>query len=229
MDKYAALFETLKRHGAGLVGAADLTHTAIPSDVRRNMPVGISIAVGLDKRIVDGVRTSGAPSMEYKNEYERANTVLSALSQLCTEEIRRMGHNAIVPVPPTLMGSQSLPRNGPGGSIGTELPHKTIASLSGLGWIGKSCLLVNENFGSAIRLVTILCDMAPPSPQTQVLASRVLKGTEWRGQETTSREDLLDVEACAAHCGSMREKFGHSICGLCMCNCPWTIKYCSSL
>lgn len=34
----------------------------------------------------------------------------------------------------------------------TPLPHKTVATRAGLGWIGKSCLLVTEAFGSAVRL-----------------------------------------------------------------------------
>ena len=40
----------------------------------------------------------------------------------------------------------------------TALPHKTIATRAGIGWIGKSALLVTAKYGSAIRLSSILTD-----------------------------------------------------------------------
>jgi epoxyqueuosine reductase QueG len=40
-----------------------------------------------------------------------------------------------------------------------HLAHKKIGYLAGLGWIGKNNLLVNKNFGSQFRLVTVLTDM----------------------------------------------------------------------
>ncbi len=40
----------------------------------------------------------------------------------------------------------------------TPLPHKTIALLAGLWWIGKHNLLVTPEFGSAISLYTVLTD-----------------------------------------------------------------------
>ena len=40
----------------------------------------------------------------------------------------------------------------------TPLPHKTIAGLAGLGWIGKHNLLVTEKYGSAISICSVLTD-----------------------------------------------------------------------
>ena len=39
------------------------------------------------------------------------------------------------------------------------LSHKHVARAAGLGWIGRNNLLVNEQFGSRIRLVTILTEI----------------------------------------------------------------------
>ena len=44
-------------------------------------------------------------------------------------------------------------------NLGAELPHKTVATRAGIGWIGKCALLVTEKYGSAIRLTTVLTDM----------------------------------------------------------------------
>ena len=39
------------------------------------------------------------------------------------------------------------------------LPYKTIATKSGLGWIGRSALFVTPEYGSAVALGAILTDM----------------------------------------------------------------------
>ena len=41
----------------------------------------------------------------------------------------------------------------------TILPHKKIAVLSGLGWIGINNLLVTEQYGSALAMCSVLTDM----------------------------------------------------------------------
>lgn len=38
----------------------------------------------------------------------------------------------------------------------SKLPHKTVATRGGLGWIGKNCLLVTPQYGSAIRISSLL-------------------------------------------------------------------------
>ena len=40
-----------------------------------------------------------------------------------------------------------------------HLSHKHVARAAGLGWIGRNNLLVNEKFGSRVRLATILTDL----------------------------------------------------------------------
>ena len=45
----------------------------------------------------------------------------------------------------------------------TPLPHKTVATRAGLGWIGKNCLLVTKEYGSAVRLSSLLTDAPLPA------------------------------------------------------------------
>jgi epoxyqueuosine reductase QueG len=47
-------------------------------------------------------------------------------------------------------------------TLSTGLPHKTTATLAGLGWIGKCALLVTERYGSAIRLTAVLTEAELP-------------------------------------------------------------------
>ncbi|MBI9063902.1 MAG: epoxyqueuosine reductase [Marinilabiliaceae bacterium] len=107
----------------------------------------------------------------------------------------------------------------------TPLPHKTIARLAGLGWIGKHNLLVTPEYGSAICMCTVLTDApitthsveVPLSAQCgacgicQVIcADHAIKGKAW--DVTTSRDGVVDVYKCTT-------------CFKCVVHCPWTQKY----
>jgi epoxyqueuosine reductase QueG len=103
------------------------------------------------------------------------------------------------------------------------LPHKTIARLSGIGWIGKHDLIVTPEFGSAICMCTVLTD-APFACSNEILASRcgecnncikackvdALKGNSW--DPDFSIDQIIDVFSCIP-------------CFQCVVHCPWTRKY----
>jgi epoxyqueuosine reductase QueG len=121
----------------------------------------------------------------------------------------------------------------------TRLPHKTVATRAGLGWIGKCALLVTEKFGSAIRIATVLTD-AELETATAIEDSRcgdcVLcvdscpgkapSGKEWN--VNLDRDSFFDAFACAK---AARERavsrigIDDTICGICISVCPWTMKY----
>ncbi len=104
------------------------------------------------------------------------------------------------------------------------MPHKTIALLAGLGWIGKHNLLVTQEFGSAICMCTVLTNapiqtvLHTPSNSLcgdcnickNICPANALKGTSWK--IGTSRNAIVDVFEC-------------SPCLKCLALCPWTQKY----
>jgi epoxyqueuosine reductase QueG len=121
----------------------------------------------------------------------------------------------------------------------TPLPHKTVATRAGLGWIGRYALLITEHYGSAVRLMTVLTD-APFTVSSPVETSRcgncrlcvdacpgrAPRGEEWRAG--MDRDDILDVQACYAAARSLSGRAGiaaTTICGICIACCPWTRRY----
>lgn len=106
----------------------------------------------------------------------------------------------------------------------TPLPHKTIAGLAGLGWIGKHDLLVTHEFGSAVSMCTVLTDAPIETTAHQPLACQcgdcdicqaicpvqAIRGNTWTPH--TSRDELVDVYQCTT-------------CLRCLALCPWTQKY----
>lgn len=106
----------------------------------------------------------------------------------------------------------------------TPLPHKTVAVLAGLGWIGKDNLLVTPEYGSALCMCTVLTDAPLPAeigqpPESkcgecricvEVCPAGVIRGKLWT--PGTSRGELVDIFRCAE-------------CFKCLAHCPWTQKY----
>ena len=109
-------------------------------------------------------------------------------------------------------------------TIRTPLPHKTIAGVAGLGWIGKHNLMVSPKYGSAFSMCTVLTDAPLKGTSFKPIQSKcgnckvcvdacpehVLAGNAW--ELNTSRDELIDVFRCTT-------------CLRCMVLCPWTREY----
>ena len=145
--------------GADIVGFGSLNE--LPSDVRNGLPIGISVAVVYPKEAICGI--SELPTREYYECYNKLNERLDMIVTCGTKSLREMGYKAI---------AQTRKHVGSGeGNDNTLLPHKTVATRAGIGWIGKSALLVTEEYGSALRISSILTD-APLVSATAVNASK---------------------------------------------------------
>ena len=213
--------------GASLLGFADLTD--LPADIRHSMRYAVSIAVALNPIIVGDVR--GGPTKEYHSHYKRTNILLWDLAEAVASIMEHSGFKAI-PQKPTGVGIDQKTQS-------TVLPHKTVATKAGLGWIGKCALLITETFGSALRITTVLTD-APLNtaiPITKSLCGDCMlcvdicpgkapSGRNW--EPSLSRESFFDVFACeksARECAISKLDVDDTICGICIAVCPWTLRY----
>ena len=220
----------LVEEGASLVGFADVS--GLPADVRDHMKSAISIAVALDVSVVSEI--SDGPTRQYYHEYKRVNELLARLSAETVDDLKKRGHNARA-IDPTIRIEGSAWK-----ALATPLPHKTAATRAGMGWIGKSALLITQTYGPAVRLATVLTD-APLDAGTPVDDSRcgdctkcvdrcpakAILGENW--QKGSKRESIYDAHACRAMATSLagRMDIPVTICGICIHACPWTQKYIS--
>lgn len=226
----ASIRARLMEKGAVLVGFADMSTVTdcIDGLGAQGMYKAVSFAVPVSPVIIHGI--ASGPTPEYYGEYVRLNALLDALGAE-TEEL--LVHSGFLAQARTRARVSAWDEN-----YMTALPHKTAATLAGLGWIGKSGLLVTREYGSAVRITTVLTN-APlqcGDPVTRSLCGNckicmeacpagAIKGVPW--EPLSPREERVDVSLCAAKCSELMGVYGIDalICGKCIQSCPHTAKY----
>lgn len=218
----------LIKGGACLVGFADISELA--ADVRSSMKFAISIAVALDASIIKEIRHG--PTRCYYDEYNKANKLLADLAANTANYLKRNDNDALV-VEPTVKELDIE-------TLATLLPHKTVATRAGLGWVGKSALLITKKYGSAVRLATVLTDahleVAEPIENCHCddcnacvvhCPVRALSGKKWL--PGCERKEIVDAFNCHSNTIQLCKQIGlaATICGICINVCPWTQKYIS--
>jgi epoxyqueuosine reductase len=218
------LRQFLTENGASEVGFADLS--ALVTD---NMRSGVSIVLRIPRDIIRSI--SEGPNIEYYNSYYDLNDKLDDLAESGAQLIRSMGYEAIAQ---TTGYVKDL------GNYRTKLPHKTIATLAGLGWIGKSALLVTKKYGAALRLTSILTNMPldygvpierSMCPQEcnncrKACPGEAISGKLW--DRETDRDEFFDPLKCREKARQLaweRIKKEITLCGKCIEVCPFTQVY----
>jgi epoxyqueuosine reductase QueG/predicted N-acetyltransferase YhbS len=220
------IVERLEVEGADLVGFADVS--CLPVAVTDGLPRAVAIGVALDPATIRGIQDG--PTARYFAEYSRANALLGRLGEQIAHVLIEAGHQAR-PFPAT---TEQIDRT----TLSVKLQHKTVATRAGLGWIGKSGLLVTKEYGSAVRLASVLTDAefktgSPTDTSTcgdccqcvPRCPAQAITGREW--EPGLSREQIYSAAACLQMAGEFAGRTGIKamICGICINACPWTQRY----
>jgi len=205
------LRRTMMEAGACLVGFADLS--CLDANVTGGYPCGIGFALQYDLDAVDSLPRDKL-FLAMKGEVDKKSREVYAIAG---ELLDSWGYRYT-------RISSGLPA-GKLPNLCEVLPQKTVATLAGLGWIGKSTLLVSAEYGPRLRLGALLTD-GPFQTDNPVINSNcddcnycvdacpagAIKGSNWsRGLE---RAELLDVGLCYEY---FRQT---NLCGLCLKACP---------
>lgn len=148
--------------GADYLGVADLAGVADvvlaqggPSVA--GYPRAVSLGIGLADPLVDllgGPRDRAGDALYRYHTYSVVNPALDRCALLVARCLAKNGYRAL-PVPASLRTDDTR--------IAGPVSHKLVAHLAGLGWIGRSCLLVTPERGPRARWITVLTD-APLKP-----------------------------------------------------------------
>lgn len=227
----------LGRLGVSLYGYADVG--GLFSGEWGEWPRAISLALALPVEELQDVR-SGGPTPAYYDAYLAANAALNAASREVAQLLGRLGYGA-KPYPATVSAGEL--REDLGEALTAPVRHKTVATRAGLGWIGRSGLLVTRTLGPGVRLATVFTDMPLPVAANERRSSApidagqcgtcrrcvdacpagAIQGNAW--SLGTPREALVDVAACRTTAERlMRERVGRddAVCGVCIVVCPFS-------
>jgi len=202
--------------GASLVGFADVEGLAC-------LPRAVVVATAISPAAFG--EPHEMPTPPYYQEYLDLNSRLTKIAERLAGLLECAGYRAQA-------NAATLHLIDPE-TLATPFPHKTGATRAGLGWIGKSALLVTPEFGPAVRLASVLTD-APLAAGEPITESRcgectvcqeacpggAITGESWYAGRP--REEFYDAFACRRGALERARSKGidATICGVCMSVCP---------
>ena len=211
----AELVSFLKSRGADFVSFTDISQLSVKKN--RQYPRAIIFGIALSPAFIRKLSSNNQIS---EDEFHITEAKTDRLADYMADYLTLKGYSAFSQSENNLSWTACYNEV----TKTTPLPHKTIAGLSGMGWIGKHNLLVSPDFGSAISMCTVLTDApvktllhTPVSSQCgdcticrDICPVKAIKGTIWN--IGIQRDELLDVYRCNS-------------CLKCLALCPWTQKY----
>lgn len=204
--------EAAKEFGAELVGITHMSpeHAFEHFDASA-YPTAISIAVSMD---LDGLHyaTSEKSSAAVMDGYHRATKASIALAR----RIRALGWEAI--------SASNV------GADTAEVLHLPLAVQAGLGQLGKHGSLISREFGSNMRLATVLTNMplAHDQPEDigvddfcqrcQICVTNCPPQAIFTEKQMVRGEEkwYVDFDKCVPYFAA------NNSCGICVAVCPWT-------
>ena len=242
------ILEFTRAKGADVCGIADLTAAA--DFVRATYggsfaeyPRAVSFALFFPKEVVN--EQLKGPTRNYETIYLMLNREIERISRAVAIKLQRAGFRAY-PLDATDYRPKAhekrlhyivaaaedvnkLPKIG--FDIIDVFSHRLAAAHAGLGWIGKSCSLINPEVGPRLRLGTVLTD-APFEPDSPIenrcgschscidaCPTRALHGRSFDPADPLSAR--FDVQKCYEFFDTVETVYGIGICGLCLASCPW--------
>jgi epoxyqueuosine reductase QueG len=216
--------------GADLVGVADLAPARALVEEQggpmlAQFPRGVSVGVVMPHAIVDQLprHRDRAVALAYRSHsYHILNARLDGIASRVASLLQRAGCWAF-----PVAASQTIDEQ----RLTGLFSHKLAAHLAGLGWIGKSCMVITPDHGPRVRWATILTDapLATGEPMAERCESceacveacpvQAFTGRAFRADEP--REARFDVTRCRVYLGSGDEADQALACGMCVFACPY--------
>jgi epoxyqueuosine reductase len=189
-------------------------------------PRAVVLGIGLLDTLVDLIpdrETAPNADLYRHHAYDVVNGALDQMALQVANTIQRAGYRAF-PVPASKRASDE--------KIAGIFSHKLAAHMAGLGWIGRSCLLITPDHGPRVRWIAVLTD-APITPTGTPVEPRCGKCTAcvdacpvhaFTGKlfaENEPREARFDAAGCDRYFKALEKDGKTAACGMCLYICPY--------
>jgi len=217
--------------GADLVGIADIEPLkelridppGLLDPFTRAVSIAIKLPLAAFEEIID------RPTPIYKSIYQTANLILDQIVFNTSIALQDDGHYSL-PIP----ASQVLDME----NWYAAISHKAVARMAGLGWQGKNLLLITPQYGSRVRLATILTkaplDVDGPVKNRcgdctacqDACPSQAIKGINTETHYKNRNEAMYFSRCVEKVTGEFAKipEVGVPICGICIKVCPFGRK-----
>jgi len=235
MELRRMLQKILEDYQIDLFGIADIRKyeddlISYGGEIVKGYKFGISMGIVLPGSIVDGLKNrfdKNISSLYYTHSYNIINDRLNIISSVISSFLNKKGYKTL-PIP-------AAERTDLDNAIAT-ISHRMIAYLSGLGWIGKSCLLVTPDFGPRVRLVSVLTN-APLKVTGSIIKQkcnsciecvRICPVQAITGKNFNTKDARMvrfDFTKCQDYFEKMKKDNSRKpVCGMCLYICPFGKK-----
>ena len=226
IDMTAKISAALKELGAYFINFVDITHFTAEANKNYSFAIffGLTLSPEYLRKVMntpDYVQRMVQNNRDFsEDEFYLTELRVDRISDTLATLLNCNGYDAYSHSEKNQIQTGSFDKT----SLKTPLPHKTIAYLASIGWIGKNNLIVSQYYGSALCFGVVLTN-APVritgdhQKQTRCLNCNIcvetckpkaLTGHLWDFK--TKREDMIDIHKCTT-------------CMNCMIFCPYTQNY----
>ncbi len=205
-------------------GVSKVGYTSVDVEDFPNMNNAIALVLKLPKKAIEALLND--EFKRYWNIFHEELKRLTEISLKAEQLIKDNGYDAFA----LTMNRNECDME----KLLSKIPYKTLATTSGLGWIGRSALFVCEEYGSAVVLLGILTDMPLKSGKAitdsfcddceecqNACPVDAINPTKWNSR--LGRSDIIDIEACSQY---VIDQFKSGLgCSKCLGNCKLTQDY----
>jgi len=232
MEPADYLRELAEAHKMTYFGIAELTAPEVKnfivgqgSSAVAGYPVALTVGLAASRALVDLLPGANDLILEtYRHHfYEvQGGRVAAMLSILCGE-LQEQGYAAL----PISAGPKAIDRT----RLSALFSDKLAPHLAGLGWIGKSCMLITPRHGPRVLWGTVLTD-APLKATGSPIPSRcgncracadICPAHAYTGRDfdpTEPREARFNPMECLKYMKQREAEGKQGTCGLCLYVCP---------
>ena len=194
--------QQLRNENVDIIHFVDISMLDIKQN--RGLPFAILIGIAINPHFLEMVCNTPNYIHTIDDEYAQTESRVGLIADKLANNLISSGYKALSQSDNGLMAENAFDFD----TKTSALPHKTIAVLSGIGYIGKSNLFITEEFGSAQCLGSVLTNAPLTVTKNNILQpkcnrctichnicpQKALKGVCWN--TNVSRDEIVDIYNC---------------------------------
>jgi len=197
----------LLNYNVKIIGFGKVPEEVELLEIKAELPRVIVFGYQLSESVLQTIKDR--PTLIYKHHYKTVNWILDQTAYHLVRFIEEKGAKAIA-----IPASQTVDWQMQKGHIS----HKSLAKVAGLGFIGRSGLLIHPQYGARVRYCSLLTDLSfEPDQKVEQSCGECIKCIEACPGQAISKNGV-DLTRCLEQLKEFSKirGIGQYICGVCV-------------